>query len=101
MNIALLAAGAAGMYCGSCLRDNALAVALLRAGHKVLMVPLYTPIRTDAPQASAVSGVYYGAINSYLQTRSGVFRRTPRFFDWLLDRPKLLTWAGKKGTSTP
>ena len=37
------------MYCGSCLRDNALAAELLRQGHDCILVPLYTPLRTDEP----------------------------------------------------
>src|SRR5437762_61698 len=47
MKILSLTAGAAGMYCGSCLRDNALAVELLSRGHDVTLVPLYTPTATD------------------------------------------------------
>ena len=56
MNISVLAAGAGGMYCGSCMRDNALAVALKRLGHDVTLIPLYTPLRTDAPSAGGVGG---------------------------------------------
>ena len=59
MNISILAAGARGMYCGSCMRDNALAAALKRAGHAVTLIPLYTPLRTDSPGA-AIPEVYYG-----------------------------------------
>jgi hypothetical protein len=47
MNILSITAGAAGMYCGSCLRDNALAVELLRRGHTVTLLPLYTPTNPD------------------------------------------------------
>ena len=47
MKIAIVAAGAAGMYCGSCLRDNALAVALQKLGHEVTFIPTYTPLRLD------------------------------------------------------
>src|SRR2546430_1788206 len=42
LRIAILAAGAAGMYCGSCIRDNALAMALKNMGHDCVMIPLYT-----------------------------------------------------------
>jgi hypothetical protein len=34
MRILSITAGAAGMYCGSCARDNALAVELLRRGQR-------------------------------------------------------------------
>ena len=99
MNISILAAGAAGMYCGSCLRDNALAGALMRLGHKVTLVPLYTPLKTDSADKS-IEKVFYGGINSYLQYASGLFRHTPRALDWLFDRPWLLNWAGKFGAQT-
>ena len=45
MRIAYVGAGAAGMYCGSCLHDNTLAGALLRLGHEVVLLPTYTPMR--------------------------------------------------------
>ncbi|MGD1098286.1 MAG: glycosyltransferase family 1 protein, partial [Bryobacteraceae bacterium] len=46
MRILQLTAGAAGMYCGTCLRDNSLAAELMRQGHDVTLVPLYTPTLT-------------------------------------------------------
>ena len=52
VKILFVTAGAAGMYCGSCLRDNALAAELKARGHDVLLVPLYTPTLTDEPNVS-------------------------------------------------
>ena len=43
MRITYITAGAGGMYCGSCIRDNALATALMARGHEVLLLPIYTP----------------------------------------------------------
>ncbi len=40
MNIVSITAGAASMYCGSCLRDNALATELIAQGHHVTLVPV-------------------------------------------------------------
>src|SRR5918993_994439 len=91
--------GAGGMYCGSCLRDNALAGALIRAGHRVTLVPMYTPLRTEDGSV-AIANVYYGGVNVYLQHVSKIFRYTPRPLHWLLDRPGLLKLAGRLGTST-
>jgi glycosyltransferase involved in cell wall biosynthesis len=99
LDIAILAAGAGGMYCGSCLRDNALAGALIRAGHRVTLVPMYTPLRTEDGSV-AITDVYYGGVNVYLQHASKIFRHTPRPLHWLLDRPGLLKLAGRLGTST-
>lgn len=99
MRIAYLAAGAAGMYCGSCLHDNTVAAALQAAGHEVALLPLYTPIRTDEPDVS-LPRVFYGAVNVYLQQKSALFRHTPRFLDRLLDRRALLDQVGRFAGST-
>jgi glycosyltransferase involved in cell wall biosynthesis len=81
MNLIYITAGAAGMYCGSCLRDNALAAEMMRQGHKVLLVPIYTPTLTDEENVSQ-ERVFFGGISVYLEQHSALFRRTP----WLLDR---------------
>jgi glycosyltransferase involved in cell wall biosynthesis len=99
LRIAILAAGAAGMYCGSCIRDNALAMALKKMGHDCVMIPLYTPVKTDA-QSAAIDTVFYGGVNTWLQHATRLFRKTPRALDWLLDRPWLLTLAGSRGAQT-
>ena len=39
MRILSITAGAAGMYCGSCFLDNALAAELVARGHDVTLVP--------------------------------------------------------------
>ncbi|MCZ6539665.1 MAG: glycosyltransferase family 1 protein, partial [Chloroflexi bacterium] len=52
MKVAYLTAGAGGMYCGSCMRDNTLAAALLRSGRDVVLIPIYSPIRTDEADVS-------------------------------------------------
>ena len=88
MKIAYITAGAAGMYCGSCLHDNTLAAALLDLGEDVLLVPTYTPIRTDERDVS-MRRVFFGGINVYLQQKFAVFRRTPWWLDQLLDHPAL------------
>src|SRR5690348_9588085 len=99
LRIAILAAGAAGMYCGSCIRDNALAMALKKLGHDCVMIPLYTPVKTDT-QSAAIDTVFYGGVNTWLQHATRLFRKTPRALDWLLDRPWLLSLAGSRGAQT-
>jgi glycosyltransferase involved in cell wall biosynthesis len=85
MRILSLTAGAAQMYCGSCLRDNALARELIRQGHEVSLIPLYTPTKTDEPNQSNLDTVLFGGINVYLQQKSWFFRHAPRILDRLLD----------------
>src|SRR5438132_11328128 len=81
MRILYITAGAAGMYCGSCFRDNALATELISRGHEVTLLPLYTPTLTDEPNVSQ-DRVFFGGISVYLQQHLALFRKTP----WLLDR---------------
>jgi len=99
MRIAYIAAGAADMYCGSCLHDNTLAAALQKMGHDVALVPTYTPLRTDAPGVS-LDRVFFGALNVYLQQKAAAFRHTPDAFNRLLDRPGLIQRAARLGAST-
>jgi glycosyltransferase involved in cell wall biosynthesis len=98
MKIVYLAAGAAGMYCGSCLHDNTLASALLALGEDVLLVPTYTPLRTDEDDVSD-SHLFFGGINVYLQQHTALFRHTPWFVDELLNRRGLIQWATRGGPS--
>ncbi|MEI6667300.1 MAG: glycosyltransferase family 4 protein [Acidobacteriota bacterium] len=98
MKIAYITAGAGHMYCGSCLRDNTLAAALMAAGHQVLLIPTYTPTRTDEPNVSQ-RRVFLGGINVFLQQRLALFRKTPWVMDRVLDFPPLLRLATRWGVS--
>lgn len=77
------------MYCGSCIRDNALAGELMSRGWDVTLLPLYTPIRTDEEDRS-VDQVLFGGVNVYLQQKIPLFRHLPGFFDRWLDNPKFI-----------
>ncbi len=100
MKVAYLTAGAGGMYCGSCMRDNTLAAALRRQGRDITLIPVYSPIRTDEPNVSA-DRVFYGGINVYLQQKSAIFRFMPAFMQRFLDQPGLLRYAMKKAGAAP
>lgn len=97
--LAYVAAGAAGMYCGSCIHDNTLARALIRKGVDVALIPTYTPIRTDEEDVSE-DRVFFGGLNVYLQHKSTLFRHTPWMLDRLLDRPAILNALGRFSGST-
>src|SRR5262245_17543616 len=77
MHIALITAGGAGMFCGSCMHDNTLARALIAAGHEVSLIPTYTPIRVDEQDVST-RHVYLGGINVYLDALVPMWNRLPR-----------------------
>lgn len=98
MRIAYITAGAAGMFCGSCMHDNTLVGALRAQGYDAVLVPTYTPIRTDEHDHSQ-RRVFLGGINVYLQQKYALFRRTPRFLDRLFDLPGLLRWASRRAVS--
>jgi glycosyltransferase involved in cell wall biosynthesis len=100
MRITYITAGAAGMYCGSCMHDNTLVAELNAQGHHALLVPTYTPIRTDEPDVSQ-KRVFFGGINVYLQQKLALFRHTPWLMDRLLDAPRLLRWVSRFAAQTP
>lgn len=93
--MAYITAGAAGMFCGSCLKDNALVTALRAAGHDALLIPTYTPIRTDDPDVS-LGRVFLGGLSVYLEQKSAVFRTLPRWATRWLDQPWLIRLAAKR-----
>jgi glycosyltransferase involved in cell wall biosynthesis len=87
--------GAGAMYCGSCLRDNALAAELLARGHDVVLTPVYTPTRTDEPNVSQ-RRVFFGGISVFLQQHSSLFRHGPALLDHLWDAEWLIKMASKR-----
>jgi glycosyltransferase involved in cell wall biosynthesis len=99
MRILSITAGAAGMYCGSCTRDNALAREMMARGHDVTLVPVYTPTRPDEPNVSRPR-VLFGGISVYLQQHASLFRRTPRLLDRLWDSPRVIRAFASRAIST-
>jgi glycosyltransferase involved in cell wall biosynthesis len=98
MRVLQITAGAGGMYCGSCLRDNALAAETMARGHDVTLLPVYTPTLTDEPNLSD-GHVFFGGISVYLEQRVPLLRRTPAILDWLWDQPALIRLAAGRGVS--
>ncbi len=98
MRIAHVTAGAGHMYCGSCLRDQTLAAALGKAGHEIVLMPVYTPTRTDDGTHDP-ERVFLGGINMFLQEHFVLFRKIPKRFDRILDAPPLLRLATRRGVS--
>jgi glycosyltransferase involved in cell wall biosynthesis len=99
MRILQITAGAANMYCGSCIRDNNLARELMRQGHQVTLVPLYTPTLTDEVNVSS-ERIFFGGISIYLQQKSSLFRKTPRFLDRLWDSAAAIRLATRGSIQT-
>ena len=98
MRILHLTAGAGGMYCGTCLRDNTVAAELIARGHDVSLLPVYTPTRTD--EANVSNGhVFFGGISVFLEQRVPLFRKTPAVLDFLWDVPAVIKAATGRGVS--
>ncbi len=93
MRILALTAGAARMYCGSCLRDNTLAAELIKQGHEVTLLPLYTPTRTDETNVS-FPRVFLNGISVCLDQEAAYFRK-PRLLDRLWDAQWMLNLASR------
>ncbi len=99
MKIVFITAGAAGMYCGSCLRDNTLVNALRQLGHDALLIPTYTPITTDEEDASQ-RRIFFGGVNVYLEQKFWLFRHTPWIIDRLFNFRWLLKWVSRFAVQT-
>jgi glycosyltransferase involved in cell wall biosynthesis len=82
------------MYCGTCLRDNSLAAALMKLGHDVTLLPLYTPTLTDEANVSN-ERIFFGGISVYLEQNYALFRKTPWLLDKLWDSKAALKMAAK------
>lgn len=68
MKIVYIATGAANMYCGSCMHDNALAAGMKTAGEDVSLFSLYTPMRLDE-ESVGERHIFYGGIKAYLMQK--------------------------------
>lgn len=98
MHFAILTAGGAGMYCGSCMHDNFWARALIQSGMEVTLVPLYTPLKLDEVDQSH-GPIFFGGLNVYLNYQLPWWRKLPRFMTRWLDSPAVINWATKKSVS--
>lgn len=101
MRLLFLTPGTGHFICGSCLRDNTLASAMMRNGHDAHVVPLYLPlVLEDQDRSREVQPIRMGGINLYLQQKTKLASVLPRFIADLLDSPGLLRWASRRGNFT-
>lgn len=100
LRIVQITPGAGKMYCGACLRDNALVTALRRMGHSVVMAPLYLPLTLDEEDQTAGVPVFFSGINVYLDQQSPAFRHAPAWLHKLLASRPLLEMASSAAGRT-
>lgn len=98
MKVAIITAGGAGMFCGSCMQDNTLARTLRLAGVDAVLVPTYTPIRVDEEDVSS-ERVFLGGINVYLDSAIPGWKRLPAWLTGWLNRPSVIRTLSKLGST--
>jgi len=76
------------------MHDNTLVAARRAKANDALLIPTYTPIRTDE-STSARSVSFSAALTSYLQQKSASSATPPWILDRLLDGPRLLRWISR------
>ncbi len=90
MRVIFLSPGSGGQfYCENCIRDAGLLRGLRAAGADALSVPMYLPAGIEHADITQ-SPIFFGGVNVYLQQKFGIFRKTPRWLDCLLDSQSLL-----------
>src|SRR5690606_19772299 len=100
VNIVQITPGAGGMFCGGCFRDNALVAALRKRDQNVLMVPLYLPLTLDEQDQTAGTPTFYNGINVYLEQKSKLFRKAPKWVHRLAGSPRILKLLSKRAVKT-
>ena len=85
-------------YCGNCFRDNLHAASLRRAGHSVVVMPLYLPLNHEAFRAD--TPLFFPAISLYVSQK--FFRKTemPRWLERALNSERSLRMAASFSGST-
>ena len=77
------------------MRDNSLTVALRELGCDTLLVPTYTPIRTDE-HSVAEDRVFFGGINVFLEQKWPIFRKLPKPLVGWLNHPRIIAALAKR-----
>lgn len=98
LHVAIITSGGAGMFCGACMHDNTWTKSMINQGAEATLIPTYTPIRVDEQNMSG-SKVFLGGINVYLNYRSRLWRRLPRFLKHWLNAPWIINLATRFGVS--
>lgn len=102
MKLTFLTPGTGSYYCGACMRDNALAIELHKAGEDVVILPMYLPLMLDEEPLEGLreTPVFFGGINMFLQSKLSLFRILPAFMDRWFNSKGLLRWAARNSHMT-
>jgi glycosyltransferase involved in cell wall biosynthesis len=85
-------------YCANCFRDNQQANALRRAGHDVIVAPLYLPLKD--PSFLADTPLFFPATTLYLSQKYFRKKSLPRWMEKILNSDFSLSLAASFSGST-
>ncbi|MBR4365619.1 MAG: glycosyltransferase family 4 protein [Bacteroidaceae bacterium] len=100
MKILFILPGAGdSFYCGNCFRDNLQAQALRKAGHEIIIMPLYLPLKHHAFQSDVP--LFFPATTYYVEQKMFGKRKMPSWMKRMLGAEVLLDMASSlSGTTT-
>jgi len=85
-------------YCGNCFRDNLQASALRNAGHDVVIMPLYLPLKQESFQAD--TPLFFPATTYYLAQKFFGKRKMPKWIKKLTGSDAMLKIASSRSGTT-
>jgi len=85
-------------YCGNCFRDNLQASALRKAGHEMIIMPLYLPLTDTSFQAD--TPLFFPATSFYTEQRFFGKKKMPAWLKKILSSGTLLKMASSLSGST-
>lgn len=99
MKILFIIPGAGdNFYCGNCFRDNLYASALRKAGHDVIISPLYLPLKHASFQTD--SPLFFPATSYYIGHKFFRNSKLPAWIEQLTNSDFLLSYAASKSGTT-
>jgi len=85
-------------YCGNCFRDNQQANALRKAGHEVVVMPLYLPLKHESFRGD--TPLFFPAVSLFVARKYFKKRQMPQWMERLLNADWALGQAASLSGST-
>jgi glycosyltransferase involved in cell wall biosynthesis len=85
-------------YCGNCFRDNLNANALRKAGHDIIIMPLYLPLKQKSFKAD--TPLFFPALTAYVTQKFFKRKGMPRIFKKIMNLDFMLKIAASFSGST-
>lgn len=85
-------------YCGNCFRDNLQASALQKAGHDVIIMPLYLPLKHESFQAD--TPLFFPATTYYTEQKFFKKRKMPQWLKRMTGSDAMLNLASSLSGTT-